>query len=94
MDRAEGLLMRRIGQLQMLKQVAAAPGAEKEQIRRRLKRRLRSGCGCEQVPAVTADLSDPLVLSEVAKETREALERHRCARAKQRRDGWNAWFAD
>ncbi len=58
MDRTEGLLMRRIGQLRALKQVAAAPGAGKEKIRRQFKLRLRSGCGCELVPAATANLSD------------------------------------
>ena len=80
MDRTEGLLMRRVGQLQML-------GAEKEAIRKQPKHQLRSGRGCEQVPAVTANLSDPFVLNKLAKETREALERRRCARAQQRRDG-------
>ena len=46
------------------------------------------------MPAVTANLSDPLVLNKVAKETREALERHRCARAKQRRFGRHTWLAE
>ncbi len=93
-DRTEGLLMRRIGQLQIHKQVAAAPGSENETIRKQLKHRLRSGCGHEQAPAVTANLSEPLVLNNVAKETREALERHWNARAKQRTDGWHVWLAD
>ena len=86
-DRTEGLLMRRVGQLHLLKQVAAAPGAAKAALRKQLQHRLRSDCGCELAPAVTANLSDPLVLNKVAKDTREALERHRCARAKLRRDG-------
>ena len=86
--------MRRIGQLQMLKQVAAAPGSEKEKIRKQLKLRLRSDFGCELVPAVLANLSAPLVLNKVAKETREAMEPHRKAKAKHRRDGWHAWLAD
>ena len=59
--------------------------------------RLRSDCGCEQAPAVTANLSDPLwslVLNRVAKDTRHALERHRVAKAKLRRDGWHGWLAE
>ncbi len=46
------------------------------------------------MPAVTANLSDPLALNKAAKDTREALERHRCAKAKHRRDGWRTWLAD
>ncbi len=34
-----------------------------------------------------------MTLNKVAKETREALERHRKAEAKLRRDGWHAWRA-
>ncbi len=78
----------------MRKQVAAAPGAEKEKIRRQLKLRLRGDCGCELVPAVTANLSEPSVLNKVAKEAREALEPHRSAKAKHRRYGWHTWLAD
>ncbi len=94
-DRTEGLLTQRIGQLQIHKQVAAAaPGAENETIRRQLKLRLCNDYGCELVSAVTANLSDPLVLKNFAKETREAAGRRRSAKAKRRRDGWHSWLAD
>ena len=72
----------------------AGSGAEKEKIRKQLKHRLRSDCGCELVPAVTANLSHHFALNRVAKETREALERRRSAKTKHRRDGWHAWLAD
>jgi hypothetical protein len=59
-DRAEWLLMRRVGQLQMLKQIIAGTGPVREGIRKQLKHKLRSDCECEQFPAIQDNLHDPL----------------------------------
>ncbi len=53
----------RIGQMQALMQVIAAPESAETEIWQQLKRRLRSRCGCELVPVIRETLSDYLVLN-------------------------------
>ena len=60
-DRAEGLLIRRIGSLESLGRVALVPGAAQAVIRKQLLQKLRSNVQCPQVPPVTANLLDPWV---------------------------------
>ena len=94
-DRAEGLLTRRIGQLESLGRVAMDTGAAQAVIRRQLVRKLRSDVQCPQVPPlVTENLLDPWVRRALIGQTKRALEQHRIAAAARRRNGWHAWLAE
>ena len=93
-DRAEGLLIRRIGQLESLGRVAMDTGAAQAVIRRQLVRKLRADVQCPQVPPVSANLLDPWVRRALIGQTKLALEQHRIAAAVRRRDGWHAWLAE
>ena len=92
-DRTSGLLMKRIGQLQSLARVCNLAGAEQAVIRKQLVRRLRADCECPKVPAVTANLADPLVIKSLLKKTHCDLEQHRLEAGRKRSDGWHAWLA-
>ena len=80
-DRAEALLIRRIGQLESLGRVAMNTGAAQAVIRRQLVRRLRADVQCLQVPPVTCNLLDPWARKALIEQTKLALERHRIAAA-------------
>ena len=89
-DRTSGLLMKRIGQLQSLARVCNLAGAEQAAIRKQLVQRLRADCACPKVPAVTANLADPLVIKSLLKKTHCDLEQHRLEAGRKRSDGWHA----
>jgi hypothetical protein len=92
-DRVTGLLAQRLGQLESLKRVCNVAGAEQALIRKQLVKKLRTHRGCPQVPAITANLADPLVINSWLKQSRAALEHHRVQAACQRRDAWHSWLA-
>ena len=58
-DRAGGLLIRRIGQLETLGRVATDTGAAQAVVRKQLVRKLRADVQCPLVPPVMANLLDP-----------------------------------
>ena len=93
-DRAEGLLIRRIGQLESFGRVAMEPGAPQAVIRKQLVQKLRADVQCPQVPPVTANLLDSWARKALITQTRLALETHRVAASVRRRTGWHAWLAE
>jgi hypothetical protein len=93
-DCAEGLLVRRIGQVESLCRVATDTGAAQAVIRRQLARKLRANVQCPQVPPATANLLDPWARKHLIAQTKAVLERHRVAAAVRRRDGWHTWLAE
>ena len=52
------------------------------------------GWVAERMPHPPAYLLAELRRRAAMKDTRDALERHRMARAKLRRDGWHGWLAE
>ena len=91
-DRIEVLLMRKIGQVQMLHPVNANPEPSKGAIRKALLNKLRTDVGCTVVPPVKAALEDPLLIKKVLKDTRLERKRYRCRKALGRRNGWHQWL--
>ncbi len=57
-DRTEGLLIRRIGQVENLGRVATDTGAAQAVVRKQLARKLRAGDQCPLVPPVAANVLD------------------------------------
>ena len=93
-DRAEGLLTRRIGQLESLGRVAMDTGAAQAVIRKQLVRKLRADVQCPKVPPVTTNLLDPLVRKTLIAQTKRVLEQHRLEAFARRLNGWHTWLAD
>ena len=93
-DRTEGLLIRRIGQLETPGRVPTDTGAAQAVVRKQLVRKLRADVQCPLVPPVTANLLDPWARKHLIAQTKVVLEQYRVAASVRRRNGWHTWLAE
>ena len=89
-DRTEGLLLRRIRQLQSLRHVFGHVDPVKRGIARAMAAKLCAAVGCPEVPPSTAHAIGPLMIRKALQDAQWQLQEYREARGCRWRDRWHA----